>query len=236
MNSSKAQKLKDVNNFNVKLANYLKKEYRLAMSEEPSPNAENNLYKTKHDIIKKIRDSLISYVILSDMFRAGFLPNGKKKKSDICKDNGIYQGVYRQEILNMIDYHIHDSKKSKNSGEPVKDEFIENHRKISMKIFDDDIMKLVLDSVFLYNEPLVRTQKEMNTHARNQIKESEVRYYTDISKLLVKTGVEQIIKHLNSAKEKNLISQLNYFTEMIGRLSVPDLSIINKDNEPQTDE
>ena len=233
-NNTKKKK-ENVDNFNKKLSDYLKKELGLYEVGDKSANYQNNLYKIKYDIIKKFQDDLTSFVIFSHMFRASFLPVNKKlDKPSIYRDNGIWQNIYDYEILDLIDFHIADDEDPKK----IKLEFLENHRTITKKIFSVEKLNLVLDSIFQFNQPLINhaVMNSVNSYPmfNFQIERMEVDYFADISKLLINQGVKQITRHLHPIKEKNLINQLEYFSELVNRLEIPDkysLDEIEKEKE-----
>lgn len=208
-------------NFNSKLANYLTREYEFCTSQQTDSFA-NNLYKTKHDITKKMHDNLESFVILSDMFKASFVP-GSKTSATLGK-YGISPSVYDKSILDLIDFHIAENQKTQHTDKTIQDEFIANQRAIVKKIFEREMVQLVLDGIFQYNF----ADTNQNSAQPQKKQSSDVNYYSDISKILVRTGIRELVKHLHPEQEKNLISQLQFFGEIIGRLNIQDTRIFDK--------
>ncbi len=143
-------------------------------------------------------------------------PDNPKNKKYIRE---LYSNLDTNSIKSTLNFNL--------VGEPfILDHFKNLQRDITKDIFSLDLMKKLLDAIFVFHPIRITSQQlAKNTIYQNspdnysdQYKENYKKYYRDMAGILVEYGISEIKKNLHPEKDMPIIDQLDFIVNIIKKL------------------
>ncbi len=181
--------------------------------------------KSKRDVISKMKSVLSAYDNIGEIMKVGMItPEKISEPRYNVKDNleyirEIHSKLDKKIIINTLEFNLIQRKDDL--------EYFKNiQREITFGVFDEKSLNKLLDSIFMFHpkksinvigdQDIVNNENELTSEYYQEIHKAK---YHELAYLLVKRGMDEIIKNLDSKEDKLIIENFLYTVNIVKRLS-----------------
>ncbi len=213
-----------ITQFEKKILDFLKGHYNQQLEVgDRSKTETKRLSKAKNDITSKITNSIQGFALLSEMIRISNISTEKIDRAHGPDEKKYVREQYTDLNPDIVEYALSFDLAGE---EHVLQYFKALQREIASDIFGPEMIKQLLDSIFVFH-PQGIVRQDIGGHitfsnakdiADARYKDSHKKYYRDMASILVESGIGEIKKNLHPDKDKALIDNLDLTVNMIRRL------------------
>ncbi len=206
--------------FEKKILDFLKGHYnqQFAVGNHSKKEAKR-LSKAKNDITVKITNSMNSFMLLSEIIRISSITSDRATSQDTKYIREKYTDLNPDIVKSTLNFNL--------VGEEYVLQYFKNlQRELATNVFNLDMMKKLLESIFEFHPQGIihqdlkghETYKNANEINDSQYKDKYRKYYRDMASMLVESGIKEIKKNLHPKKDEALIHNLDFTVNVIKRM------------------